>query len=157
MQYMHSIFCSTYDPTIEDSYMKQICYKENMYMLHILDTGLAEICLADIKVCRGIICVFSLMDIGSLAAVLTIYKHVTELRGECLPAVLVGNKCDLFTERTKVTEEAERAAACLNDVNYIEASAKVNQNILEIFNSLVCRIDMKETNSNKNKLSCVML
>jgi GTPase SAR1 family protein len=126
-------------------------------MVHILDTGFAEICLADIKVCQGIICVFSLMDIESLAAVLTIYKHVTELRGECLPTILVGNKCDLFTERNKLTEEAERAAACLNDVNYIEASAKFNENILEIFNSLVYRIDIKETNSNKNKLSCMIL
>jgi GTPase KRas protein len=79
----------------------------------------------------------------------TSFDAASKLRGNILrikdgisdiPIMLVGNKCDLESERLVSTEEGRRAAENWK-TGFIEASAKTPKNVTEIFVGLVRLID----------------
>lgn len=78
----------------------------------------------------------------------TTWNEVTELRNQILrakdvstvPMVLVGNKCDLEQDR-KISREQGMELATKWSCAFIEASAKANINVEEIFNMLVREIE----------------
>ena len=42
VRFVQGVFVESYDPTIEDTYLKQIEYKDNSYVLEIIDTAGTE-------------------------------------------------------------------------------------------------------------------
>jgi len=172
-------FVEKYDPTIEDSYRKAVEVDGIACMLDIMDTAGQEEyrALRDqyMKSGNGFVLVYSITS-------LTSFEAASKLRGEILkikedypdiPIMLVGNKCDMESERVVSTQEGKDLAAKYQ-IGFIESSAKNNLNINEIFYELVRMINAwrekhnqkpnpgkatKETGSSKpaKKSSCLLL
>jgi len=165
IQFCQKRFQDHYDPTIEDTYRKEItvqCGKKDKetktFDLEILDSAGQEEFkgMRDIyyKKGEGFVLVFSVGVTSSLSLVTEHYEDIktcTGLKGSELPPfMIVGNKCDLpwqaeapagMAEFRVVTEEEGRklAETLSKDgakASYIETSAKSNINIDELFRDM---------------------
>lgn len=91
-----------------------------------------------IRTGRGFILVFALDSESSFNETVELYKQIIRIRGDTdnVPIVLVGNKSDL----PRVLDEqtiSKRKLLEMNDIPYIETSARLNRNISEIFQELL--------------------
>ncbi|KAM7046162.1 GTPase ERas [Molossus nigricans] len=141
IQLNHQCFVEDHDPTIQDSYWKEVTLDHGGYILNVLDTAgqathkaLRDQCLA---VGDGVLGVFALDDPSSLTQLqqmrATWGPHYTR------PLVLVGNKCDLVT----TTGDAHAAAIALAKswgAPFVETSAKTRQGVEEAFSLLIHEI-----------------
>jgi len=157
IQLVHHNFVKEYDPTIENSYRKQVVVDNDSHMLDILDTAGQEdySVMRDqyIRTGQGFLLVFSVASLTSFQAVTSFYERIMQVK-ECdvVPMVIVGNKVDL-PNRTVSTKQGQDLADKFA-VPYIEASAKTRLNVEEAFYSLVREIRRlnKETTSNRSDL-----
>eukprot|EP00004_Rigifila_ramosa_P009674 TRINITY_DN212_c0_g3_i1.p1 TRINITY_DN212_c0_g3~~TRINITY_DN212_c0_g3_i1.p1 ORF type:complete len:192 (-),score=49.61 TRINITY_DN212_c0_g3_i1:163-738(-) len=146
IQYVSQQFINQYDPTIEDSYRKQVVIDERAYVLDILDTaGQEELSATQdqwYRVGNGFLLVYSITDRHSFQT-LTPYwnKLLLAQNAETVPLVLVGNKCDLESDRQVSTQEGKDLAKTFGGCPHIETSAKERRNIDQVFAELVreCR------------------
>ncbi|XP_058907421.1 GTPase ERas [Kogia breviceps] len=141
IQLNHQCFVEDHDPTIQDSYWKEMALDHGGCILNVLDTAgqathraLRDQCVA---IGDGVLGVFALDDPSSLAQLqqmrATWGPHHTQ------PLVLVGNKCDLVT----TTGDARAAAAALAKswgAPFVETSAKTRQGVEEAFSLLIHEI-----------------
>lgn len=164
VQFVQGIFVEKYDPTIEDSYRKQVEVDGQQCMLEILDTAGTEqfTAMRDLymKNGQGFILVYSITaqstfnDLGDLREQILRVKDA-----EDVPMVLVGNKCDLEEERVVGKEQGAslaRAFAC----TFLETSAKAKVNVNDIFYDLVRQVNKKspeKKQKQKKKPICVLL
>ena len=84
------------------------------------------------KGAKGGAVVFDITRVDSFESVDDWVKTVRKHSGN-IPLILVGNKIDLEDLRSVEYEEAVKKANELNLIGYIEASAKVNKNVEEVF------------------------
>ncbi|GME93266.1 unnamed protein product [Ambrosiozyma monospora] len=110
VQFVQGLYIDVYDPTIEDSYTKEIEVDGRACNLEILDTaGLAQFTAMRelyIKSGQGFILVYSVTDKSSLDELLQIREQVLRIKeASNVPMVLVGNKCDLTNERELTPED----------------------------------------------------
>jgi RNase H-fold protein (predicted Holliday junction resolvase) len=63
------------------------------------------------------------------------FEQLAELHQKQIPAVVVGNKCDLEDEREVTTEEGEKLAASLS-CTYVEASAETGDGVEDAFTEI---------------------
>merc|ERR1712137_1347805 len=134
-------FVEEYDPTIEDSYRKQVVIDDQTCLLEILDTAGQEefTALRDqwIRECEGFIIAYSITSTHSFHQVKVFKQQVNRVKdADNLPMMLVGNKCDLEEEREVPTEEGVALAEKLG-CQFKEASAKTRKNVEESFYDLV--------------------
>lgn len=141
IQLNHECFVEDHDPTIQDSYWKEVTLEHGGYVLNVLDTAgqpthkaLRDQCLA---AGDGVLGVFALDDPSSLTQLqqmrATWGPHYTR------PLVLVGNKCDLVT----TAGDAHAAAIDLAKswgAPFVETSAKTRQGVEEAFALLIQEI-----------------
>lgn len=83
--------------------------------------------------------VYSVTSTSTFNNVSDLYEQIIRMKeGEDrkIPIILVGNKCDMYTQRIVTTEQGADLAAKLK-CNFLEASAKSRINVDEIFMSLV--------------------
>jgi len=158
-----------YDPTIEDSYRKQIEIDGTACVLDIMDTagqeeykGLRETYM---KSGEGFLIVYSLIVRESLETAEKFRNLVIATKGhEKFPIVLVGNKKDLAEQRV-ITEEEGRSLAQRLGTDWLETSAKTGENIKEAYFRLVRLIDRyrdehpdeERKRRQKLKKSCIIL
>jgi GTPase KRas protein len=133
-----------YDPTIEDSYRKQVVIDGQTCLLEILDTAGQEefTALRDqwIRECEGFIIIYSIVSRLSFHQVDTFKKQVLRVKdADRLPMMLVGNKCDLVNDREVSTAEGASLAESMG-CQFKEASAKTRENVEEAFYDLVREI-----------------
>jgi len=145
IRFVNGNFVEKYDPTIEDSYRKQVEIDARACVLDITDTaGQEEYCtLRDtyLKGGDGFILGYSVTSVKS-------FDQAVQLRGiiirihedEGVPIMFVGNKCDLEAERA-VTIEEGRLMAEKWGTGFAETSAKTGKNVDETFHQLVRLID----------------
>ena len=83
--------------------------------------------------------VFALDSESSFNETVELYRQITRIRGDTdkVPIVLVGNKSDLPTRALDEQTISKRKLLEMNDIPYIETSAKLNRNISEIFQELL--------------------
>ncbi|KAH9819023.1 P-loop containing nucleoside triphosphate hydrolase protein [Melampsora americana] len=145
VQFVHDIFLERYDPTIEDSYKKNITIDGNQITVDILDTAGTDQFLGlhsvYVKSGHGFILVFSLDDINSMHEVEALRDPVLLLKeaegiGKTIPMVLCGNKCDL-EDRTVERSWAVNLSRDWGGVPYYETSAKTGINVDEAVVDLV--------------------
>ncbi|KAF2857945.1 protein ras-2 [Piedraia hortae CBS 480.64] len=155
-------FVETYDPTIEDSYRKQVLIDSQSCMLEVLDTAGQEeyTALRDqwIRDGEGFVLVYSVSSRSSFVRVQRFHHHVQRIKGTSTtalpaypgspaglpsspppgpaPVMLVGNKCDRVTEREVSTQEGSALAKQLN-CDFVEASAKTCINVEKAFYDVV--------------------
>ncbi|KZF21424.1 ras-like GTPase Ras2 [Xylona heveae TC161] len=146
-------FVETYDPTIEDSYRKQVVIDSQACMLEILDTAGQEeyTALRDqwIRDGEGFVLVYSVSSRSSFQRIRNFHEHITRVKESSstggqvgypgsplgspsagipfnrknIPIMLVGNKTDRVTEREVSTQEGQQLSKELG-CDFVETSAK---------------------------------
>lgn len=157
-------FVETYDPTIEDSYRKQVQIDGQSCMLEVLDTAGQEeyTALRDqwIRDGEGFILVYSISSRSSFTRIQKFHHQIQRVKESSIagsptypgspmshnslgsaafgpaPIMLVGNKCDRVTEREVSTQEGSALAKQLN-CEFVEASAKNCVNVEKAFYDVV--------------------
>jgi GTPase KRas protein len=155
-------FVETYDPTIEDSYRKQVQIDGQSCMLEVLDTAGQEeyIALRDqwIRDGEGFVLVYSISSRSSFQRIQKFHHQIQRVKETTLsgsptypgsplsashpggfgpaPVMLVGNKCDRVTEREVSTQEGSALAKELG-CDFVEASAKNCVNVEKAFFEVV--------------------
>lgn len=146
IQFVQNQFVETWDPTIEDSYNKQIKLTHNgtehNIMLNILDTaGQEEYKALRDEYMRAADAFLMVFDVTNQKTFSELEQFRTQIQRskdtDFPPIVIVGNKADL-PEDLKVVSKKEAEALCAKwKIKYIEASAKTRKNIDESFHQLV--------------------
>ncbi|KAI1500813.1 ras family-domain-containing protein [Biscogniauxia marginata] len=153
-------FVETYDPTIEDSYRKQVVIDGSACMLEVLDTAGQEeyTALRDqwIRDGEGFVLVYSISSRSSFSRIKRFHHQIQRVKESfnssptfpgspispnplppsAVPIMLVGNKSDRVTEREVSTQEGHALARELG-CEFVEASAKNCINVEKAFYDVV--------------------
>ncbi|KAH0617143.1 hypothetical protein JD844_028843 [Phrynosoma platyrhinos] len=134
IQLIQNHFVDEYDPTIEDSYRKQVVIDGETCLLDILDTAGQEeySAMRDqyMRTGEGFLCVFAINNTKSFEDIHHYREQIKRVKdSEDVPMVLVGNKCDL-PSRTVDTKQAQDLARSYG-IPFIETSAKTRQPMLK--------------------------
>jgi GTPase KRas protein len=160
-------FLDEYDPTIEDSYRKQVVIDDETALLDILDTaGQEEFSSMQDQWMRdgkGFLLVYNIISRPTFDEVSVLYDKILRTKDtDKVPVVLVGNKCDLKDERqVEYTEGADLAKQW--SCPFFETSAKIKLNNEACFFELVRQIrrmtkpDGKKKQGDKPKMKCIIL
>ncbi|KAJ1163107.1 hypothetical protein NDU88_003570 [Pleurodeles waltl] len=106
VQFVQGIFVEKYDPTIEDSYRKQVEVDCQQCMLEILDTAGTEqfTAMRDLymKNGQGFALVYSITAQSTFNDLQDLREQILRVKDtDDVPMILVGNKCDLEDERVQ--------------------------------------------------------
>lgn len=93
-----------------------------------------------IAACQGFLSVFSITDRQSFEDLKVFCERVQREKGDSVPMVIVGNKCDLEACREVTTSEGSIFAAQRN-ATYIETSAQTGINLYEAFFQLTRKLN----------------
>ena len=156
-------FVETYDPTIEDSYRKQVVIDQQSCMLEVLDTAGQEeyTALRDqwIRDGEGFVLVYSITSRNSFSSIPRFHSQIQRVKdsgnagsptgptyltsqlpptysGGPVPVMLVGNKSDKHHEREVSSQEGLALARELG-CEFVEASAKNCINVEKAFYHVV--------------------
>jgi len=115
VRYVTGHFVENYEPTIEDSYRKEVNINGTPAVLEILDTaGTGQFtAMRELytKNGDGFILVYSVIDRQSFTDVQLLRDEIARLKdGFSSPIMLVGNICDVEGERVVATREGEMLA-----------------------------------------------
>lgn len=157
IQLIQSHFVDEYDPTIEDSYRKQCTIDGEQVLLDVLDTAGQEEFSAMreqyMRTGEGFLLVYSINSRTSLEELQPFYEQILRVKDtDDVPVLVVGNKCDLESERQVSYEEGLSLAQSFN-CPFLETSAKQRINVEEAFYGLVRSINKKEGEKNAEKSS----
>jgi len=163
VQFVQGIFVEKYDPTIEDSYRKQIEIDGGQCMLEILDTAGTEqfTAMRDLymKNGQGFVLVFSIIAQSTFNDLPDLREQILRVKDkDDVPMVLVGNKCDLNDQRVISTDQGNDLAKKFGCA-FLEASAKTRVNVEQIFHDLIRQINKLSPppKAQKTKKGCVLL
>jgi GTPase KRas len=158
IQYTSDHFVESYDPTIEDTYRKQVSIfdGEDAVCVEILDTaGQDEYTALRDTWCRtsdAFLLVYSITSRSSFET-LTEFKQLIERVKEGqdnIPMVIIGNKCDMEQQReVTAMEGASLAASWGPNVRFFEVSAKIRVNIDEAFTECIRMVHTQASNNLK--------
>jgi len=145
VQFVQGIFVEKYDPTIEDSYRKQIEIDGGQCMLEILDTAGTEqfTAMRDLymKNGQGFVLVYSIIAQSTFNDLPDLREQILRVKDkDDVPMVLVGNKCDLNDQRVISTDNGNDLAKKFGCA-FLEASAKTRLNVEQIFHDLIRQIN----------------
>jgi len=166
VQFVQGIFVEKYDPTIEDSYRKQVEIDNQQCMLEILDTAGTEqfTAMRDLymKNGQGFILVYSITSQSTFNDLQDLREQILRVKDrDDVPMCLVGNKCDLEDERVVGKDQGNQLSKEFNSCTFMETSAKQKINVNEIFIDLVRQINSKTPGVGKGNDSsgscCVLL
>jgi GTPase KRas protein len=154
MQYIQNHFVEYYDPTIEDSYRKQITLDQNHYFLEIIDTAGQEeySALLDqyLHSGDGFILVYDITNEESFEKVKELKERLDMIfENRNAKIVLCGNKFDMDLRRA-ISKTTGEALAKQWNAQHFESSAKLRINIDVLFHTLIREIEkQKEKESSK--------
>jgi len=104
IQFIQSHFITEYDPTIEDSYRKQVVIDKSVALLDILDTAGQEEYSAMreqyMRTGEGFLLVYSVTSRDSFENLKKFFSLILRVKdSNQFPMIIVGNKCDLTDSR----------------------------------------------------------
>jgi len=159
IQLIQNHFIDEYDPTIEDSYRKQVVVDGETCLLDILDTAGQEeySAMRDqyMRTGEGFLCVFAVNNSKSFEDIKQYREQIKRVKDcEDVPMVLVGNKIDLPARNVDL-KEAQKTADEYG-IPFVQTSAKTRQGVEEAFYTLVREIrnykeKVKKTKKDKKK------
>jgi len=155
IQLIQNHFIDEYDPTIEDSYRKQVNIDDETCLLDILDTAGQEeySAMRDqyMRTGQGFLCVYAITSRTSFDEVSSFREQILRVKdADKVPLVICGNKCDLGSERQVSKSEGQDLAKSF-DAPFMETSAKARLNVEESFFQLVREIRKQSGSSKKNE------
>lgn len=141
IMYIANRFVQDYDPTLEDSYRKQITVDGIECVLDIIDTAGQDDFMAIresyYKEGDGFLCVYDITSRTTFNDVEDFHDAILRVKdANSVPFMLVGNKADMEEKRVVQKSELEEKAKKLG-CKFMETSAKSRQNVDEIFTELV--------------------
>lgn len=144
IQLIQSHFVDEYDPTIEDSYRKQCVIDDEVALLDVLDTAGQEEYSAMreqyMRTGEGFLLVYSITSRQSFEEIRTFQQQILRVKDkDYFPIIIVGNKCDLDSEREVSRQEGETLAREFGCA-FIETSAKSRINVENAFSNIVREI-----------------
>lgn len=168
VQFVQGVFVEVYDPTIEDSYRKNIEIDDIQVQLEILDTAGTEqfTAMRDLymKDGQGFMLIYSIIAQATFNDLQDIREQISRVKDrDDFPCVVVGNKCDLEDQRSVSKLEVRNWATKFQGCQFMEASAKAKINVTEAFYSLVKQINQdldksfKKELKKKRKHQCMIL
>jgi small GTP-binding protein len=168
VRYTQKVFIDEYLPSFEDIYKKNIIIHGEQVEVDILDSsGLDELVVMRpgwFKEREAFVMVFALDSRGSFEALKLFHEQLLTFRAnDNVPIVVVGNKADLEQTRAISREEGEKLAKSFNNADYKEASAKKDQNVTVIFETISAKLFDQKYKSNKGnsdkqaKCQCLLL
>ncbi|PQE15777.1 transforming p21b protein [Rutstroemia sp. NJR-2017a BBW] len=117
-QFVQNIWIESYDPTIEDSYRKQI----EVDIRHRWHGTIQELYM---KTGQGFLLVFSITSQSSLNELSDLREQIIRIKDdENVPIVIVGNKSDLDQDRMVSRQEAFTVSQNWGNAPYYETSAR---------------------------------
>jgi small GTP-binding protein len=130
-------FDTVYVPTIQDLFEKNMLFNNKWYRLVVINTAsqdeMQRITNLAIKSVDACVIMYSCTSTLSFDEVPKFYERVEQAMLPSKPkVVIVGNKCDLESERAVTQEQGTRYAESVG-APCIECSAKANINIDKIF------------------------
>lgn len=138
-RYTHGKFNSKYKTTIGVAYaLKKLVIEDKKINKIIWDINghkmFANIRPLYYKGAHGALVVY---DVTKKESFIHLEKWFNELYKHCgtIPIILVGNKIDLIKERVILPEEGERYAR-QKSIKYYEASAKTDENVIDVMEEL---------------------
>jgi len=169
IQLIQNHFIDEYDPTIEDSYRKQVTIDEETCLLDILDTAGQEeySAMRDqyMRTGQGFMLIYAITSRSSFDEIASFREQILRVKDkDKVPIMMVGNKCDLETERQVTTGEGADLAKSFG-CPFMESSAKTRVNVEESFFELVREIKkdmnggvgLKNPKGKKKAAKCTML
>jgi len=163
VQFVQGLFVEKYDPTIEDSYRKQVEIDGETCMLEILDTaGQEELTAMRDQYMRsgqGFVLVYSITSNSTFNDIADLRNQICRVKdSDSVPLIIVGNKCDLENERQVPTDKGKNLGNQFR-CPFLEASAKNRINVNEIFFELVRQINKAspgDKGKEKKKGGCIV-
>merc|ERR1712012_1081231 len=160
VQFVQGIFVEKYDPTIEDSYRKQVEVDGQQCMLEILDTAGTEqfTAMRDLymKNGQGFVLVYSITAQSTFNDLQDLREQILRVKDtDEVPMVLVGNKCDLEDERVVGKDQGLNLARQFSNCSFMETSAKAKIGVNDIFFDLVRQINQRVPNKSQRDKSRV--
>eukprot|EP00456_Euglypha_rotunda_P082405 TRINITY_DN810_c0_g2_i5.p1 TRINITY_DN810_c0_g2~~TRINITY_DN810_c0_g2_i5.p1 ORF type:complete len:192 (-),score=45.99 TRINITY_DN810_c0_g2_i5:92-667(-) len=148
-------FLDEYDPTIEDSYRKQVMIDDETALLDILDTaGQEEFSSMQDQWMRdgkGFLLVYNITSRPTFDEVSILYDKILRTKDtDKVPVVLAGNKADLKDERQVEYNDGANLAKQWN-CPFFETSAKIKLNNEACFFELVREIRKQNKTSGVKK------
>ncbi|GAA6054679.1 hypothetical protein JCM3770_006383 [Rhodotorula araucariae] len=163
VRFVHALFVEKYDPTIEDSYRRNLTVDGITVALEVLDTAGTEqfmsLSTLYMRSGEGFLLVFSLTSIESLSELRGIHEQIQRIKEttvvpsseQRVPIVLVGNKLDLVRERQVSRDVAVNLSRSWGGVPYYETSARKEINVTEIFEDVVRQMIKADAASPRNR------
>lgn len=147
IRYLKNEFTEYYDPTLEETYRKEIEYNGKLYDVEIVDTAGQEefSSFRDSSVATGdaFLVLFAINSASSWHELKDLRSKIIQDRQltSAIPMVMVGNKLDLEGER-EVNKDEVLEYCNSSDVNIplIETSAKTGLNVEETFQLMMQQI-----------------
>ncbi|GBB91070.1 hypothetical protein RclHR1_18190005 [Rhizophagus clarus] len=143
----------TYDPTIEDSYRKQVVVDDQPCVLEVLPIKGEYSTLRDqwIRDGEGFLLVYSISERSTFERIEHFRDQIARVKGtvDNVPIILVGNKCDKVTEREVSREEGMNMARRFN-CEFIESSVLMCVNVERAFYTVVRMIRTNREKNDKN-------
>ena len=139
--FVQNCFIAEYDPTIEDSYRKQVTVDDVPCCLNILDTAGQEeySTMRDMYMRKGdgFLLVFSLTSRQTYDETVELYDKILQVKdADKVPLVLAGNKWDLQQDLEVTKQETEAMGKRLGCTALV-TSAKEHFNVDECFYTLI--------------------
>jgi GTPase KRas protein len=127
-----------------DSYRKQCVIDDELALLDVLDTAGQEEYSAMreqyMRTGEGFLLVYSITSRQSFEEIMTFQQQILRVKDkDYFPIIVVGNKCDLESERQVSRQEGESLARSFG-CRFIETSAKSRINVDNAFYDLVREI-----------------
>ena len=137
VQFVQGIFVEKYDPTIEDSYRKQVEVDGQQSMLEILDTAGTEqfTAMRDLymKNGQGFVLAYSITAQSTFNDLSDLREQILRVKdSDEVPMVLVGNKCDLEDERVVGKDQGLNLAKQFGSCSFMETSAKAKIGVNDV-------------------------
>ncbi|KJY02564.1 RAS small monomeric GTPase (Rsr1) like protein [Zymoseptoria brevis] len=156
MQFVQGIFVERYDPTIEDSYRKDVDVDGRQVILEIMDTAGTEqfTAMRDMymRLGQGFLLVFSITSASSLRELIDLHDQIVRTKGDKnFPMVLVGNKSDLEEDRAVSRAKAFQLSQSWGNIPYYETSARQATNIHEVFMDVCRQIIRRDLAKNRER------
>eukprot|EP00123_Amoebidium_parasiticum_P001367 comp12438_c0_seq1/m.7354 comp12438_c0_seq1/g.7354 ORF comp12438_c0_seq1/g.7354 comp12438_c0_seq1/m.7354 type:complete len:213 (-) comp12438_c0_seq1:363-1001(-) len=142
LSFVRNQFMEEYDPTIEDSYTKELVVDDVTVELDITDTAGQEEFRGlwgdkHISSGDGFIVVYSVIDANTLADLEQFKTQIHRVKDQNkVPMVICANKCDLKDEREVSKEEGDKFAQNANAI-HVETSAKTGLHVEDAFLALI--------------------
>lgn len=148
IRFVNNIFTEEYDPTIEDTYLKNVTVDGIKRLIEIVDTAGQEEYTSMrnmwISNADAILIVYSIENKITFDNLQSIMDQICRLKDNLIPIILVGNKCDILEREVTKNDGMELAKKW--NVPFFETSAKEDINTKKVFFDLIRKYIINKSN-----------